>query len=103
MGPPRREGDKTQRAQIVHPQDMIGVRVRIEHGIHAREALAQRLFAEVRAGIDYDNASRRPSRAPSIATVPKAAARGRADRRSCTPRTRSPESEPPSRFPFPKM
>ena len=34
---------------------MIGVRMCVEHCVHVREPRSQRLFAEVRAGIDDDN------------------------------------------------
>ena len=39
-------------ANVVEPEDMVGMPVREEHGIHARDAKRQCLFAEIR-GCDH--------------------------------------------------
>src|ERR1041384_7892239 len=43
---------KRQRAQVVESQDVISVRVRVEHGVELLDALADGLFAKIRAGVD---------------------------------------------------
>src|SRR5580698_6376852 len=48
--------DEAQRAQVVEAEDMIRVAVRVEHRVHAPYAAAQCLLAEVRTGIDDDDA-----------------------------------------------
>jgi hypothetical protein len=46
---------EAQRAQIVEAEDMVGMRVRVEDGIHMPDFLAQGLLAKVRSGIDQDS------------------------------------------------
>src|ERR1017187_10083748 len=43
----------SQGAEVVDSQDVVGVRVRVEHGIELRDVFAQRLFAEVRSAVDH--------------------------------------------------
>src|SRR6266403_6242026 len=45
-----------QRSQVVDSEDVVGVRVSVEHGIELSDLLAQRLFAKVRRGVDQDMA-----------------------------------------------
>ena len=47
---------EAERAQVVHAQDVIGVRVGVKYRVHASEAVAQSLLAEVRAGVNDDDA-----------------------------------------------
>src|ERR1700676_5502830 len=44
----------SQRAQVVDSEDVVGVRVSVEHGIELRDFFAQHLFAKVLRGIDQD-------------------------------------------------
>ena len=44
-----READ---RAQVVQAQNVVGVGVGVKDSVHAGEAVLERLFAEVRAGVD---------------------------------------------------
>ena len=45
---------KAQRTQIVEAEDVVGVRMGVEDGVDVADAEAQRLLAEVRAGVDKD-------------------------------------------------
>ena len=52
MGRAFAKGGEAERAQVVHAQDVIGVRVGVKDSVYAGEAVAQRLLAKVRAGVD---------------------------------------------------
>ncbi len=43
---------KAEWAQVVHPQHMIGVPMRVEHGIHRLQLLAHRLHLKILSGVD---------------------------------------------------
>src|SRR6266436_5035867 len=45
-----------KRGQVVDSEDVVGVRVSVEHGIKLGDLFAQRLFAKVRRGVDQDMA-----------------------------------------------
>ena len=45
---------EAQGAEVVETEDVIGVRVGVEDGIDVADAEAQRLLAEIRAGVDED-------------------------------------------------
>src|SRR6185503_1744708 len=48
------ERRETQRAKIIHAEDVIGMPVSIEDCVDTCEFCAQCLLAEIRAGVDYD-------------------------------------------------
>ena len=69
---------KAERAQIVHAQNVVGVGVGIKHRVHARQAGAQGLLAEVRAGVDDHH----PLRSAVFGPFQRTSTEGRS-RRSC--------------------
>ena len=44
----------SQGPQIVDSEDVVGMRVSVEHGIELRNVFAERLFAKVGRGVDQN-------------------------------------------------
>src|SRR5208337_5106948 len=42
---------KAERPHIIEAENVVGVAVRVEHGVNLPDALADRLFAEIRRGV----------------------------------------------------
>ena len=51
-------GAEGEWAKVVHAEDVVGVVVRVEHGVDLRDARADCLRVEVGAGIDEDGVGR---------------------------------------------
>ena len=49
-------GSEGEGAEVIHSEDVVGVRVGVENGVDAGDALADGLCVEVGAGIDEDGA-----------------------------------------------
>src|SRR5271170_1341285 len=46
---------KAEWAQVVEAENMVGVAVRVENGVHMPDLFAQRLVAEVGSGVDQNS------------------------------------------------
>src|SRR5690606_20259001 len=44
---------KKERAQVVHPDDVVGMMMGVEDGVQLSESLAKRLKTKIRAGVNY--------------------------------------------------
>ena len=74
---------KTERAQVIKPEDVIGMTVGEKHGVNFPNMFADSLLAEVRSGIDEDWSCLR------IPPERRAGFDGRGDRKSGTRRSRT--------------